>query len=72
MVAGVEFPREETRRSPQNSDVFAKALVLRLQPLHLRMLNRGHPVTGAIIDIGLQHPAAQRLVANTKLTRYGR
>lgn len=72
MVAGVEFPHEETRRRLQDRHVFTEALVLRLEPFDLGVLDRGDAIAGAIVDIGLQHPPAHGLVADTDLAGHGR
>ena len=72
MVAGVEFPHEETRCRFQNRDVFTEALVLRLEPFDLGVLDRRDAVAGAVVDVGLQHPPAHGFVADTDLAGYGR
>jgi hypothetical protein len=36
------------------------------------MLGTGHPFTGAVVDIGLQHPPAHGLMADTDLAGHGR
>jgi hypothetical protein len=38
VVAGVEFPREESRRGFEDRDVFTEPLVLGLETADLRML----------------------------------
>jgi hypothetical protein len=50
-------------------DVLTEAFVLRLQPFDLGVFDRGHPVAGAVVDIGRQHPPAHSFVADTDLTR---
>src|ERR671918_605011 len=65
--ARVEFPREETRGGLEDLVGPAQLADLALQLGDAPTLLAGHPGTGAAVDLGLAHPAAQGLAADAQL-----
>lgn len=65
-------PPDESRRRCQGRGFVTETIVLGLELLAPGVLSSGHPVTGSVVNIGLQHPPAHGLVADTYLAGNGR
>lgn len=68
MVAGVEFPHEESRRCFQDRDILPQHPVFSLQPLDLRTLLAGLPVTVVRVDLSLDDPPTPSCRATAAIT----
>ena len=64
---GVEFPSEENRRRLEHRVVLLESADLRLQRLDLGQLLAAGPRPLNVVDLGLNHPPAHRLLANPEL-----
>jgi len=67
-----EILKAASVESTRQRNILTQPRVFCLQLLDLGMVEGGHPVAGAVVDIGLQHPPPHGFVADTDLAGYSR